>query len=190
MLTRRAFAIVLTSLVLAACKPAGPKVDYSTSGIGGPFQLTDSNGKAVNESLLTGKWSAIYFGYTYCPDVCPTTLQALRAGLEKLGPKGRQIQPILISVDPEHDTVEAMKDYIDNSSFPDGLIGLTGTPEQIAAVAKAYKIYYAKTGDGLVQHQSIIYLMDPKGRLARPLTGELSPDQIAAQIGDALRQSG
>jgi protein SCO1/2 len=188
--TRRALLLVSMALGLASCRPAGPKVDYSASGIGGPFQLTDTNGRTVNESILTGKWSAIYFGYTYCPDVCPTTLQALRAGLDKLGPRGRQIQSILISVDPEHDDVEAMKGYVDNSAFPEGLIGLVGTPEQIAAVTRAYKIYYAKTADGLVQHQSIIYLMDPKGRLARPLTGDLSPDQIAAQIGDALRQSG
>ncbi|MEI7931439.1 MAG: SCO family protein [Alphaproteobacteria bacterium] len=190
MLMRRALVLLSIAASLSACRPVAPKVDYSTSGIGGPFQLTDTRGAQVNESLLAGKWSAVYFGYTYCPDVCPTTLQALRAGLDKLGPKGKQIQSILISVDPAHDDVEAMKVYVDNPSFPQGLIGLTGTPDQIAAVTKAYKIFYQKTADGLVQHQSIIYLMDPKGQLARPLTGDLTPDQIAAQIGDALRQSG
>lgn len=193
MFTRRAMTFALASLALAACKPQARTVttaDSGTPAIGGPFQLVDTRGRTVDENILKGRWSAVYFGYTYCPDVCPTTLQALRAGLDKLGKKGGEVQSILISVDPDHDTVEAMKDYIDNEAFPKGLIGLTGSADQIAAVAKAYKVYYQKDAAGLVQHQSIIYLMDPQGRLARPLTGDLSPDQIAAQIGDAMRQSG
>lgn len=197
MLSRRALmSLAAASAALAACRPtSGTQTSSSDTGvipgIGGPFQLVDQEGQPITEAALKGKWSAIYFGFTYCPDVCPTSLQALAEGLKKLGPKGKDIQTFLISVDPERDTPAVMKAYVANPSFPQGLRGLTGTPEQIATVAKAYKLYYKKDGDGpdyQVQHQSVIYLMNPKGEMVRPLTSDLSPDQIAGQIGDALRR--
>ena len=188
---RRLFAIAAFASLAAACGPKKAAQSTAIPGIGGPFSLVDQDGKPVTEAVLKGKWTAIYFGFTYCPDICPTSLQALKEGLDKLGAKGKSVQTILISVDPERDTPAVLKTYLDNPSFPVGIRGLTGTPEQVAAAAKAYRLYYAKQGEGpdyQVQHQSIIYLMNPEGELARPLTHDLTPDQIAAQIGDALRQ--
>ena len=191
MMHRRLFAVAALASLAAACGPKKAAQSAAIPGVGGPFSLVDQDGKPVTEAVLKGKWTAIYFGFTYCPDVCPTSLQALKEGLDKLGAKGKSVQTILISVDPERDTPAVLKTYLDNPSFPAGIRGFTGTPEQVAAAAKAYRLYYAKQGEGpdyQVQHQSIIYLMNPKGELARPLTHDLSPDQIAAQIGDALRQ--
>lgn len=190
-LDRRLFAASAIAALAAACGPKATTSAPAAPAIGGPFTLIDQDGKPVTEAALKGKWSAIYFGFTYCPDICPTSLQALKEGLDKLGSKGKSVQTFLISVDPERDTPAVLKAYLDNPSFPAGIRGLTGTPEQIAAAAKAYKLYFAKQGEGpdyQVQHQSIIYLMNPKGELARPLTHDLTPDQIALQIGDALRQ--
>lgn len=200
MLSRRslvvsgAVAAVLAGGVAGCRKPAkvktplGPK---DPAEPGGPFHLIDQDGKPVDDSIMTGKWTAVYFGYTFCPDVCPTTLQALGGALGKLGAKAKDVQTVFISVDPERDTPAQMKTYISSPVFPRPIIGLTGSPEQIAAVAKAYKVYYAKAGSGtnyLMDHQSIIYLMNPDGRLARPLTHDLTPDAIAKQIGDAMSQ--
>lgn len=188
-MNRRTFCLSVSAALLGACRP--PRDEPAAAAIGGPFSLVDQDGRPVTEAVLQGRWSAIYFGFTYCPDVCPTSLMALKEGLDKLGRRGEQVQSILISVDPDRDTPEAMKAYLDNSAFPDGIIGLTGSPAQVEHVAKAYKIYFRKDGEGpdyLVQHQSIIYVMDPRGRFARALTHDLSPDQIAEQIGDAMRQ--
>ena len=196
MLSRRSLALqALAALALSACKPASkvkvPRGPKDPKEPGGPFHLVDQDGKAVDESLLTGKWTAVYFGYTFCPDVCPTTLQALGGALKKMGDKGKAVQTVFITVDPERDTPAQLKTYISSPVFPRPIFGLTGTPEQIAEVAKAYRVYYAKSGTGadyLMDHQSILYLMDPDGRLARPLTHDLTPDEIARQIGDAMSQ--
>lgn len=197
MLKRRQFlSFAAAAAALAGCGPRTQPVrsveNEDGPRIGGPFTLVNQDGAAVTEKALLGHWSAIYFGFTYCPDVCPTSLMALADGLEKMGRKGEQVQTYLISVDPERDTPAAMKAYIANPEFPKNLVGLTGTPEQVAAAAKAYRMYYKKDGEGegyLVNHQSIIYLMDPQGRLARPLTHDLTPAQIAQQIGDAMSQA-
>lgn len=194
MITRRHSIALAAAGLLAACDRSGQSSGSASTGapaIGGPFTLVNQDGATITEKDLQGHWSAIYFGFTYCPDICPTSLMALQDGLEKMGGKGSKIQTYLISVDPERDTPEAMKAYIANPEFPKNLIGLTGTPEQVAAAAKAYKMYYKKDGEGegyLVNHQSIIYLMNPKGELARPLTHELTPDMIAQQISDAMQQ--
>jgi len=190
MLSRRALVLAAPAL-LAACEQK-PRVKSTkvAGGIGGPFSLVDHDGKPVTEAVLKGHWSAIYFGYTFCPDVCPASLQALGEGLAKLGTRGEKVQTYLITVDPERDTPAQLKTYLTSPVFPKNTIGLTGTPEQIAAVAKAYRVFYSKEGDGpdyLMAHQSIIYLMDPDGELDRPLTHGLTPDEIAKQIGDAMR---
>jgi protein SCO1/2 len=190
------FSISSLALIgLAACHkavkvkaPLGPKDPMEP---GGPFHLVDQDDKPVDDSILKGKWTAVYFGYTFCPDVCPTTLQALAGGLAKLGSKGKQVQTLFISIDPERDTPAELKTYIASPVFPRPILGLTGTADQVAQVAKAYKVYYAKSGTGpnyLMDHQSIIYLMNPDGRLAIPLTHDLTPDLIARQIGDAMSQ--
>ncbi len=191
MLTRRQTLVLAAAGALAGCEPK-PRAASQAAGapaIGGPFTLVDGDGRPFTDQDLKGHWSAIYFGFTYCPDICPTSLMTLKDGLERLGSKANEVQTYLISVDPERDTPAAMKAYVANDMFPKGLIGLTGSPEQIATAAKAYKMYYKKAGDGegyLVNHQSIIYLMNPDGEFVRPLTHGLTPEQIAQQIGDAM----
>jgi protein SCO1/2 len=192
--TRRALvSLGLAGLALAACDAKPRPQATTTTGaadIGGPFTLVDQDGRPATEAMLKGKWSVIYFGYTYCPDVCPTSLQALAAALSTMGRQGEAVQTILISVDPERDTPKQLKSYVKSEVFPKGLVGLTGTPEQVAAAAKAYKFYYKKAGDGpdyLVDHLSIMYLMNPEGKLDRPLTAGQTPAEIAAQIRDAMK---
>ncbi|WP_374659942.1 SCO family protein [Phenylobacterium sp.] len=161
-----------------------------TALVGGPFQLVDQDGKPVDEKILKGKWTAVFFGFTYCPDVCPTTMQALGAAQAQLGPKADKLQVVFISVDPERDTPAQLKSYLSNEVFPKGTIGLTGTPEQVAAAAKAYRVYYKKNGEGdayLVDHSTAAYLMNPKGQFDRVLPYGIGPEEIARQISDAMR---
>lgn len=189
------FALVAAGLALMGVllwkgAPQGPAPAVSGQAqVGGPFQLTDQNGRAVDESLLKGKWTAVFFGFTFCPDVCPTTLQALGQAKRDLGAKGRDLQVVLVTVDPERDTPEQLKTYLQNEVFPEGAVGLTGTPEQIASVAKAYKTFYQKTGEGqdyLMEHSSVVYLMNPQGEFDRALHYGLSPEQLRQQISDAM----
>ena len=171
----------------------GQRAGGSTSGtalVGGPFQLVDQDGKPVDEKILKGKWTAVFFGFTYCPDVCPTTMQALGAAQAQLGPKADKLQVVFISVDPERDTPAQLKSYLSNEVFPKGTIGLTGTPEQVAAAVKAYRVYYKKNGEGdayLVDHSTAAYLMNPKGQFDRVLPYGIGPEEIARQISDAMR---
>ncbi len=160
------------------------------AAVGGPFQLVDQNGKPTDESILKGKWTVVFFGFTYCPDVCPTTMQALGAAQQQLGPKADQMQVVFMSLDPARDTPAQLKTYLGSDIFPKGTIGLTGTPEQVAAAAKAYRVYYKKNGEGadyLVDHSTAAYLMDPKGRFDRVIPYGISPEEIAHQISDAMR---
>lgn len=187
MLSKRRLLAIGSALVLAACSEKGP----APSAIGGPFTLVDQDGKPRTEAMLKGKWTALYFGYTYCPDVCPTTLQAIAEAKKQLGPKGDKLQVVLLSVDPARDTPKQMKVYLDNSAFPPGTIGLTGSPEQVAAAAKAYRVYFRKAGTGedyTVDHASMIYLMDPKGRFSRPIGYGTPPDDIARIVGEAMQK--
>ena len=161
-----------------------------TALVGGPFQLVDQDGRPVDEKILNGKWSAVFFGFTYCPDVCPTTMQALGAAKRQLGPKGDKLQVVFITVDPERDTPAQLKTYLSYEVFPQGTIGLTGSPEQVAAAAKAYRVYYKKNGEGegyLVDHSTAAYLMNPKGRFDRVLPFGIGPEEIARQISEAMR---
>ena len=158
--------------------------------IGGPFKLVDQDGRARDERLLKGKWSAVFFGYTYCPDVCPTTLQSLAEAQDRLGPKAARLQVVFITVDPERDTPAQLKTYLSGGAFPKGTVGLTGTPVQVAAAAKAYHAFFQKEGTGAdysVQHVSAVYLMDPKGRFNRVVAFGLGPEEIARQISEAMR---
>jgi protein SCO1/2 len=182
-------------LYLNGCGPAGgsgPTAEVKSSGealIGGPFQLVDQNGRPTDQSVLKGKWSAVFFGYTYCPDVCPTTMQALAQAEEKLGDKAKNLQVVFVSVDPERDTPAQLKTYLSTPAFPKDAIGLTGTPAQVADAAKAYRVYYQKDGQGegySVAHSSIVYLMNPQGKFDRALTDSQTPSEVATQIGDAM----
>ena len=184
------------SLGVAACGPKGAAAgggNVSSSGtalVGGPFQLVDQDGKARDQSVLDGKWSAVFFGYTYCPDVCPTTLQVLAQAKARLGSKAKDLQVVFISVDPARDTPAQMKTYLSTPAFPQPTLGLTGTDAQVAAAAKEYRVYYAKQGTGegyFMAHSSIVYLMDPHGKFSTAITDSQTPEQVATQIGDAMK---
>ena len=160
--------------------------------VGGPFALTDQNGRRVTEKDFLGKYMLVFFGYTYCPDVCPTELQVMTAALDQLGPDAERIQPVFVSVDPERDTPAVLKSYVEN--FGPRLVGLTGTPEEVAAVAKAYRVFYAKAGnasstDYLMDHSSIIYLMGPDGRFVKHMPYTTDVSKLAQELKETLAAS-
>jgi len=130
--------------------------------IGGPFTLVDDAGATVSEKTLAGKPYAIYFGYTFCPDICPTTLLDMSRWIKKLGPDAEKLNYVFVSIDPERDTPKLMHTYL--SSFDPHIRGFTGTPEQVAKIAKEYRVYYKKipTDDGgyVMDHSVVIYLMN------------------------------
>lgn len=166
------------------------EIDPNAQQIGGAFTLTDQNGHTVDQSILKGKWTAVFFGYTYCPDVCPLTLQSLARTKAAMGAKAKDLQIVFITVDPARDTPANLKAYLESGGFPQGVIGLTGTPEQIIAVEKAYMIKADKKGDGdtyTYNHSAVVYLMDPKGHFNAPLTGDLPPEKSAQMIKEIMR---
>jgi protein SCO1/2 len=158
------------------------------SAIGGPFKLVDQNGRTVTSADLEGKWLLVYFGYTHCPDACPTALNNIALALSDLGAEKKEVRPVFITVDPERDTSRALKDYV--SAFDAPILALTGSAADIAQAASAYRVYYAKHpeagGDYSMDHSSIIYVMDPKGRFTASFTGEDPPEQIAARLKKLL----
>lgn len=164
--------------------------EQGTVALGGPFTLVDQDGRTVTDADFRGKYLLIYFGYAYCPDVCPTSLVRNTEALDLLGPQAEQIVPMLISVDPERDTPERLKDYA--GFFHPRLVALTGTPEQVAAVAKAYRVYYAKAeldrgpDAYLIDHSSFTYLMGPDGRFLQFFRHDLGPEEMAKRIKQAL----
>lgn len=158
--------------------------------LGGPFSLTDHTGRAVTEADFAGRFLLVYFGFTYCPDVCPTELGTIAAALDALETEGERVIPVFITVDPERDTVEAMADYV--ARFHPRMVGLTGTPAQIAAVARTYRVFYAKVNrpemsQYLMDHSSFIYLVGPDGRVRSLFRPETSPEAIAQAVRGQLR---
>jgi protein SCO1 len=168
--------------------PRGAAGTVLASAICGPFRLTDQNGKTVTDADLKGKWSLVYFGYTHCPDACPTALNDISIALEDLGAKRDAVRPVFITVDPERDTPEALKAYV--TSFDAPILALTGTPDEVAQVAKGYRVYYAKHpeagGEYSMDHSSVIYVMDPQGRFTASFTHESTPEQIAERLKKLL----
>jgi len=165
------------------------QTEYSASGaqspasIGGPFSLVDENGNAVTDRTYRGKWLLVYFGYTFCPDACPTALNAVAAALDALGPDAARVQPLFITIDPDRDTPAVMKDYV--AAFDKRIVGLTGTPQQIAAAAKAYRVYYQRVGSGsdyTMDHTVLLYIMDPDGQFSGFLAHDLTASQIAGKL--------
>lgn len=160
------------------------------AAVGGPFRLVDQDGKPVDERLLKGRWSAVFFGFTYCPEACPVTLAALAGAEDLLGPAGKDLQTVFISVDPARDTPAQLKTYLSNPSYPRRLVGLTGTPAQVDAVAKAYHVFYETAGEGpgyLVNHSTMTYVMSPAGRFVCVLPYGLTPEQTAERLRKAMR---
>ena len=188
-----AAAIAVTTIVMSGRENATRNaVEISETGrplVGGPFQLVDQDGRTVDQTLLNGKWSLVFFGFTYCPDFCPTTLGVLKAVKDQLGDQARDVQILFVTVDPERDTPQALKDYLSSDGFPQGVVGLTGTPDQVAAAARAYRASYAKVGEGpgyTMQHSLTIYLMGPDGRFRAALAHDLGPQRSAEVIRRAM----
>jgi cytochrome oxidase Cu insertion factor (SCO1/SenC/PrrC family) len=153
--------------------------------LGGPFGLTDQTGRAVTERDFAGRWMLVYFGFTYCPDVCPTELGVMAAAIDALGPAGDAVVPVLVTVDPERDGPAQMAEYV--ARFHPRLVGLTGTPEQVADAARRYRVYYAKSRQGdsgtyLMDHSSFIYLVGPDARVRTLFRPETAPETMAAVI--------
>ncbi|MGQ2990809.1 MAG: SCO family protein [Brevundimonas sp.] len=192
-----AACVVLAAIIAAAAiavvglrgdaTSAAPGSEQATgqAAVGGPFQLVDQNGRAVDQTILNGKWSLVFFGFTYCPDYCPTTLATLAAVEQELGDAAKDLQVVFISVDPARDTPQALKDYLSSDGFPEGVIGLTGTPDQVAGAAKAYRAFYEKVGEGeayTMNHSLTIYLMGPDGRYRSSFAHDLGPERSAQLI--------
>ncbi len=158
------------------------------AAIGGPFHLIDQDGQAFSDGDLKGKTFLVFFGFTHCPDVCPTTLFEMSEIMRNLGPEADRTAALFISVDPERDTQDAMKDYM--SSFDPHVRGLTGNAEALATVAKAYRVYYKKVpldgGDYTMDHTAIVYLMDKEGRFVSPFNMKRSAEAAAADLRKRL----
>ena len=174
---------------------SSPTASVNRALIGGPFSLTDQKGRAVSDAQLRGRLVLVYFGYTYCPDVCPTELQNMSAALDLLGPQAGQVQPLFITIDPQRDTVAQLDDYM--SHFHASFLGLTGSAEQIAAAAKAYRVYYARAkGTGkpndpkdetyLVDHSGFVYLMGRDGQYLTHFAPNSDPQKMAERIRQQL----
>lgn len=161
-----------------------------SSAIGGPFELTTHNGKRLSSADLKGTPFAVFFGFTYCPDVCPTTLLELSNVIKRLGPDADRMRYLFISVDSERDTPEHLKRYL--TSFDPRIVGLTGTPEEVAAAAKAYRAFYQKvaTEDGATyNHTALVYLMDRDGRLAATINYQEPEDVQLKKLQQLIASS-
>jgi protein SCO1/2 len=193
---KRTFLIVISALCLAALiayvqvhiETSKPQ-DVVAEDFGGPFTLTDHTGKTVTEKDFEGRYRLIYFGFTFCPAICPTELAKMTKALKAIGPTADDITPLFITVDPERDTADVLGKYI--KMFDKRLIGLTGTPEQIKKSAKEYKIYYAKVQDpGMTEytmdHSSFIYFIDPDNNLRAVFRAEDTAEIMAAKINETM----
>jgi protein SCO1 len=177
-------ASLVVGLVLMLWVMGGLRHVISPAAIGGPFQLTDQTGQSVTDKSMQGQPSLIFFGFTHCPDVCPTTLFEISEVLKAMGKDGDRVNAYYISVDPERDTQAAMKEYL--SSFDPRLKGLTGNAEEIAKVLSEYRVYAKKVplkdGDYTMDHTALIYLMDRDGKFVSPFNINRKPEDAASDL--------
>ena len=180
------FLAGVASIVLIIVLVSGrdPVPSAGASAIGGPFSLVDQDGRPVTDKDLRGRPFLVFFGFTHCPDVCPTALFEISEVLGKLGPDAQRVSALFVTVDPERDTPAQMKDYL--SSFNPRLVGLTGDPAAVAAVAKEYRVYVKKVpldhGDYTMDHTALVYLMDKDGRFVAPFNLKRSTEDAAADL--------
>jgi protein SCO1 len=176
-------ALCLGVMVMLSGRLSAPGAQQ-VAAIGGPFKLIDQDGRALSDADLKGHPFLVFFGFTHCPDVCPTTLFEVSEVLRALGPDADRTRALFITVDPERDTAPLMKDYL--SSFDRHVVGLTGDPAAVAAVAKAYRVYSKKVpldgGGYTMDHTAIIYLMDKDGRFVAPFSLKRSTEAAAADL--------
>jgi protein SCO1/2 len=187
-----AAALAIVTVVAVSGRERAASGEIASTGqplVGGEFQMVNQDGQPVDQTMLDGKWSLVFFGFTYCPEFCPTTLAELAAVQQRLGDKAENLQIVFVSVDPERDTPQQMKDYLSSDGFPQGTIGLTGTPEQVAEAAQAYRAYYEKVGEGegyTMNHSLTVYLMGPDGQFRTAVAYGLGPDKSTKIIQDAM----
>jgi cytochrome oxidase Cu insertion factor (SCO1/SenC/PrrC family) len=184
---------LMVAVALGAYALTSSRMTSTGSGvalIGGPFTMVNHKGETVTDKTYLGKPMLMFFGFTFCPDVCPTELQVMAAALDELGTAGSDIQPIFVTIDPERDTPEVMANYVGN--FGPRFIGLTGSPQQIAEMAGVYRIFYAKQDNPkdpqnyLMDHSAIIYLMGPDGKFLKHFSYSTDAKALAAGLEQAL----
>jgi protein SCO1 len=184
-------ALASAAILLVTNPHDGRPVQSSgTALVGGPFSLVGADGKTVTDADFRGRYMLIFFGFTHCPDICPAELQVISQALDKLADKGKRVVPVFITLDPKRDTFQVIAEYV--KSFGPSFVGLTGSPEAIAAAAKAYRVAYTKVktdesvGDYSVDHSALVYLMDPGGRYVTHFSYGTSADEIAEKLGKFL----
>ena len=183
-------ALLLLPGVRERLLPAPSSVSVGRALVGGPFSLVDHTGARVTDQSFRGRHMLVMFGFTSCPDICPSGLQVMGAALDKLGPKADRLTPIFISLDPERDTTAALAAYV--PSFHKRLLGLTGTPAEVETAAKAYRVYYKKVQDAkstapyTIDHSAFIYLMGPDGAYIAHFSHATSVDNLADRLAKLL----
>jgi protein SCO1 len=199
----RTILALAAAALLAACQPASPPVqsDAAPAGcilgdlskFGGPLKLADETGQPISEAAFKGQPTLIYFGFTYCPDICPLSMQTAAAALAALPAGAATPRPVLISLDPGRDTPEQMKSYVTSAGFPAGLRGLTGSQDQIAAAAKAFRVSWRRNEQPesaagyLIDHSSFFYLMDAQWKTRAVIAASQPPEAVATCIAKALQ---
>jgi protein SCO1/2 len=184
-------ALAGAAILLFNTPHGGQAVQSSgTALVGGPFSLVGTDGKTVTDADFRGRYMLIFFGFTHCPDICPAELQVIAQALDKLGDKGKKVVPVFVTLDPERDTPQVMGEYV--KSFGPNFVGLTGSPEAIAAAAKSYRVAYAKVenkesaSDYSVDHSALVYLMDPEGKYVTHFSFGTSADDMAEKLNKIL----
>jgi protein SCO1/2 len=187
------FVALLTALFLGACSSPSPPPPLEGASMGGPFTLTDQNGRRVNDRDFAGRYRLIYFGYTFCPDVCPVDMQVIGAGLRRFeaqdSARAARVQPIFISVDPARDTPAVLRQFV--AAFHPRMIGLTGSEAEIAQVAREYRVFYQRgepSGGGyMVNHTRMAVLYGPEGQPIAIIPFDQGPDGVAGELGRWVR---
>jgi protein SCO1 len=176
-------AIVLIAIVLGCLRSGYAEAGQAPLILGGPFRLVDHTGASVTDETYRGKWLMMFFGFTHCPDICPTTLNKIADVMELLGKDAAKVQPLFVTADPQRDTADVLRDYV--AAFDSRIVGLTGSVEEIAAVAKSYGVVAERSGDGAnytIGHSTAIYLVDPEGRYSMTLDPNTSAQEMAAWL--------
>jgi cytochrome oxidase Cu insertion factor (SCO1/SenC/PrrC family) len=192
---RRTLLIALVTLILALALGIGSlfigpqrQTGSGTALVGGPFTMVNHLGQTVTEKDFAGKYMLLFFGFTFCPDVCPTELQVIAAALDALGPKAARITPIFVSIDPERDTPPVLAEYV--ASFDSRLVGLTGSAAQVAKMAQTFRVFYNKVdnpkrpADYQMDHSSIVYLMGPDGKFLKHFTYTTNAGDLAKALAE------
>jgi protein SCO1/2 len=199
-MSTRTIGLILAGILAGAAfayiaihRPGLPQGSITTGmpSVGGPFAMTDQTGKRVTEKDFLGRYMLVFFGFTHCPDICPSGLQVMSAALDSLGEKAAEVTPVFVTLDPERDTPAVLKEYL--KSFHPNLVGLTGTPEEVSAIAKAYRVYYQKVtdkdspNDYTYDHSAIFYLMGKDGKFITPIPHTTSVEEFSKALSQAAK---